>query len=405
METVQLSPQMLKKRKFLIFLPIVIIPFITILFDLFKGRSDSPAADPKQTGFNLSLPNAKEDVNEPHDKLGYYALAAADSAKLKEWIKNDPGYQTQHGVSEQYGVRGLNTSLYGKSENDNSNLIYQRLNQLNRELDDAKNGTPSGTSSTRRSVGSSNADIDRLDQMMTMMGQPQEEDPEMRQLNGMLEKILDIQHPQRVQEKIRNAQDIRSGSALHVRSKGPEQLVSLLENGSSNTGTAGFFSEERPKVLQQVQNAVQAVVHENQTVTTGSTVKMRLLTEIYVDDILVPKDNFIYGVASLNGERLEIEIKTIRFNNSIYPVKLSLFDLDGLAGVRIPDAIGRSVAKESADQTMQGMSFGSLDPSWGMQAAGAGLEVAKSLVGRKMKLIKVTVKAGYKVLLRDESDK
>jgi len=44
----------------------------------------------------------------------------------------------------------------------------------------------------------------------------------------------------------------------------------------------------------------------------------------------------------------------------------------------------------------------SLDPSIGQQAASVGIEAAKGLFSKKAKLIKVTVKAGYKVLLMDK---
>jgi hypothetical protein len=54
---------------------------------------------------------------------------------------------------------------------------------------------------------------------------------------------------------------------------------------------------------------------------------------------------------------------------------------------------------------MQTIGLASLDPSWQAQAAGAGIEAAKTLVSRKVKLVKVTVKAGYQVLLRDEKQK
>ena len=76
-------------------------------------------------------------------------------------------------------------------------------------------------------------------------------------------------------------------------------------------------------------------------------------------------------------------------------------DLDGIAGIYIPGAITRDVAKQSTDQAIQSIRLASLDPSVGAQAASAGIQAAKSLIGRKVKLVKVTVKAGYRVLLRD----
>jgi hypothetical protein len=79
--------------------------------------------------------------------------------------------------------------------------------------------------------------------------------------------------------------------------------------------------------------------------------------------------------------------------------------MDGLTGIYIPGAINRDVAKASADRSMQTLGVANLDDSWGAQAAGVGIEAAKSLLSKKVKLIKVAVKAGYQVLLRDEKQK
>jgi hypothetical protein len=63
------------------------------------------------------------------------------------------------------------------------------------------------------------------------------------------------------------------------------------------------------------------------------------------------------------------------------------------------------VAKSSADRSVQTLGVTTLSDSWGAQAAGAGIEAAKGLFSRKVKLIKVTLKAGYSILLRDEKQK
>ncbi|WP_313262654.1 conjugative transposon protein TraM, partial [Sphingobacterium multivorum] len=54
---------------------------------------------------------------------------------------------------------------------------------------------------------------------------------------------------------------------------------------------------------------------------------------------------------------------------------------------------------------LQTFGMTSLDPSFGAQAAGAGIEAVKSLVRKKVKLVKVAVKSGYRLLLRDEKQK
>jgi len=102
---------------------------------------------------------------------------------------------------------------------------------------------------------------------------------------------------------------------------------------------------------------------------------------------------------------LDIEIGNIRYQNSLFPVQLSVYDMDGMSGIYIPGAITRDVAKQSADRTIQGIGLTTIDPSLGAQAASAGIEAARNMISKKVKLVKVTVKAGYQVLLRDEKQK
>jgi len=79
--------------------------------------------------------------------------------------------------------------------------------------------------------------------------------------------------------------------------------------------------------------------------------------------------------------------------------------MDGQEGIFVPGSINRTVAKESANKTISGMDPTLIDPSIGAQAASAGIETAKTLIGKKVKLVKVTVTSGYKVLLRNTKDK
>jgi conjugative transposon TraM protein len=105
----------------------------------------------------------------------------------------------------------------------------------------------------------------------------------------------------------------------------------------------------------------------------------------------------------LNGERLEVEINSIRCNNSLYPVKLAIYDMDGLPGIYVPGAITRDVAKQSADNPLQLMELNALDPSLKAQATATGINAVKNLLSKKAKLVKVTVKAGYRVLLKQKN--
>jgi len=61
------------------------------------------------------------------------------------------------------------------------------------------------------------------------------------------------------------------------------------------------------------------------------------------------------------------------------------------------------VAKQSADNSLQLMELSTMDPSFKAQAATAGIGAAKSFLSKKVKQVKVMVKAGYKVLLKDKN--
>ena len=135
------------------------------------------------------------------------------------------------------------------------------------------------------------------------------------------------------------------------------------------------------------------------------TLKLRLLQEVFVNGQLIPQGSFVFGYATFEKERLKVNIGSIQFQNHLYPVALTVFDMDGLEGINIPGSSGREVVKQSADQGIQSVGGLSFDPSLKAQAAAAGLNVAKNLFSKKVKQVRVTVKAGYMDLLKDENDK
>src|SRR5258708_5016668 len=75
--------------------------------------------------------------------------------------------------------------------------------------------------------------------------------------------------------------------------------------------------------------------------------------------------------------------------------------MDGIPGIRIAGLISRDVAKASADESVSGLTLATIDPSLGAQAANAGVQAAKSFFSRRVRLTRVSVRAGYQVLLRN----
>lgn len=372
-----------QKRKLLLVLPVLVIPFMTVAFWALGGGKGNAATQANESmGLNMSLPEAKLKDENLLDKLGFYDKAARDSAKRSEWLRSDPSFKPAELSIPPFDQK-LNTSVYEKPLNDPEEQLMQRINQLQSEM-----AKPTAYSAPVQPSANFGSEVDRLEQLMQLMSKGNTEDPEMKQLESTLDKIMDIQHPERVKEK-----------QISETPKEPALFVTTTNDTIAN----GFYSLDNSAVSNEG-NAITAVVHENQILVNGAVVKLRLQQDIFISNQKIPAGNFIFGTASLDGERLNVEISSIRTGNNLYPVKLELYDMDGLAGIYIPGAITRDVAKQSADNSLQLMEMTSMDPSLKAQATAAGISTAKSLLSRKVKLVKVMVKAGYKVLLHNKNN-
>lgn len=427
MEKKTITIKELKQRKMLFMLPIIVLPFLTMLFWTLGGGNGIAAVNitEDKRGFNIALPDPKFKEDSELDKMSYYDQAAIDSLKLEEQIKKDPNYSItgfspdSQLVSNQLesdpvmfrkGKTALNTnSLRGETEQK----MYQKLEALQRAISEPpksiNNDQDMREFEYKNSTGTESQEMKNLEQMMSAMNTPSEPDPELKQLGGMLENILDIQHPERVQEKLRQTSINQKGKVFAVSRKEDDQnIASLLSTDRNQRRTVqsnSFYSLDEIAVSDQVQNALEAVIHETQSIVNGSIVKLRLTNDVFINGTLIPRNNFVFGTASLKGERLEVKISTIKFNSSIFPVELSVYDMDGIDGIYIPGTINRDVAKASADRSMQSIGIEGLSDSWGSQAASVGVEAAKTLLSKKVKLIRVVLKAGYHVLLYDEKEK
>jgi len=404
-------------------LPVLIIPFVTMGFWALgggQGQTKNNLADTNK-GLNLQLPDANLKDDKNADKLSFYNEADADSLKRDELLRNDPYYKdsiisrrntlmsdTGNLLSTAPLYSGLNQSPYNKTADANEQRIYQKINEINKQINQPENGTQTNSNPNQPTINNDSNEqfsneVDRLQDMMQQMNGSPEADPEMQQLNGTLEKILDIQHPDRIKEKLKKKSLKSKEQVFIVNKEFVKNNISLLDTGKSKRNAENKFFGLEEDADSEEQNTVEAVVHQTQTLVNGAVVKMRLLNDIYLNGSLVKKGNFVFGIAELNDERLEININSVRNNNSLFPVKLEVFDMDGLAGIYIPGAISRDVAKQSTDNGLQLLELTSMDPSFKAQAAATGINAAKSLLSKKVKQVKVLVKAGYKVLLRDKS--
>lgn len=413
----QHTPAFLKERKFLVMMPLLILPFLTMAFWALGGGKQSASAFESSgpQGLNATLPQAQFKDQKAQDKMEVYQTVKTDSASA-----------TNSGVSESF-VRsmGLDAAKAGHKDSitqrSTANLtggptsadvneakIQAKLAAINQQINQPEPADYSGGASTQQS----NADVKRLELMMKAMNSNGGgNDPEMKQLTQMLQQINDIQNPGNANSRLRN-QSLKNHERVY-----PVMAASDDDDDNSASGNmqvsyasyndGGGKSKKHigSKAAEAAGNTIQAVVHEDQTLVSGAVIKLRLLDGIYVNGKMIPKGSFVYGTCALNNERLDIKIASIRYLNNILPVALSVYDLDGMEGLYVPGSIGRDAAKNGVGDAVQSMQLMSMDQSVGTQAASAGVEAAKGLFNHKVKQIKVKVKAGYQVLLKDSNDR
>ena len=151
-------------------------------------------------------------------------------------------------------------------------------------------------------------------------------------------------------------------------------------------------------------NSIRVCVDEDQTLTGGDRVRLRLMEPVSAGGRTLEAGSLLYGVASIDGQRLGIGVESIEHGGEIIPVELTAYDLDGGEGLYIPDSKERTAARDAAASIGTGLgtsiSF----------ARSAGQQVAMDLVrgamtggtqylASKLREVRVSVKAGHQLLL------
>lgn len=443
MENKKHSQQFLRKRKFLLVLPFLVLPFITMFFWALgggKGNNVEAQSISKQTGLNLKLPDAKLKSDKGFDKLSFYKQAALDSQKIfKErkldpyWNKyslsnktdEDPFHLSESKLNSNHHINeGLPTLLNSnKHIGDKEAKIYSKIQQLKAQLNKASqkskaiNFDNTNNLQVSQHSYSTSKDINRLEEMMQAMKQNAGEDVEVKQLDNVLNKILAIQHPESINDTIAKASQL-PGNTYKVSVKEDWVNVSLLKSNQlsnfNDTILPATLVEEHSSFyslndaafdITDHANIIRAIVPETQTIVTGSTIKLLLSSTVIVKGLTIREGTYIYGKASLTNERLKINVTSIQYEGNILPVSLEVYDLDGIAGIYVPGSISSDVAKQSTDQAVGSIGLTTVDPSLAAQATSAGIQAAKTLIGKKVKLVKVTITAGYQILLKDNTRK
>ena len=138
--------------------------------------------------------------------------------------------------------------------------------------------------------------------------------------------------------------------------------------------------------------------------TDGKEVPLRLTEPMRAGGVLIPANTVLTGTARIDGERMMITVSAVQYRGSVIPVELLVYDMDGGEGISVPASDEISAVKGIAANAGSGLrsSITITDDAGTQLLSDLGRSVIQGTaqyVGQKMRQVRVTLKAGYRVLL------
>ena len=404
----ELTPQQVQQRRKMIVFPLMFLAFAGCMYLIFAPSGKEDVNVESVGGFNADIPLPAED-GIIADKQAAYEQAMMNR-KRKEKIQSlqDFGFTTEEeagetkpeidlipeeedvqprragGASSANAYRDINHQLSTFYEtpvvDEEKEDLKRQVAELTDRLQQQQNTTP--TADDQMALLEKSYEL----AARYMNGGQVAQVP----VTGSIERKPDAVAVQAVRETTVSGLQQPMSDADFIRA------YSQPRNYGFNTAVGTGYAMGK--------NTVAACIHQDQTLTDGQAVKLRLLEPMQAGNIVVPKNTLVAGTAKVQGERLDILVSSIEYAGNIIPVELAVFDTDGQKGLSVPSSMEQEAFNEAMANIGSGLGTSiSFAQSAGQQVA---MDVTRGLLqgtsgylAKKFRTVKVKLKAGYKVML------
>ena len=404
----ELTPQQVQQRRKMIVFPLMFLAFAGCMYLIFAPAEKEDVNVESVGGFNADIPLPAED-GIIADKQAAYEQAMMNR-KRKEKIQSlqDFGFTTEEeagetkpeidlipeeedvqprragGASSANAYRDINHQLSTFYEtpvvDEEKEELKRQVAELTDRLQQQQNATP--TADDQMALLEKSYEL----AARYMNGGQVAQVP----VTGSIERKPDAVAVQAVRETTVSGLQQPMSDADFIRA------YSQPRNYGFNTAVGTGYAMGK--------NTVAACIHQDQTLTDGQAVKLRLLEPMQAGNIVVPKNTLVAGTAKVQGERLDILVSSIEYAGNIIPVELAVFDTDGQKGLSVPSSMEQEAFNEAMANIGSGLGTSiSFAQSAGQQVA---MDVTRGLLqgtsgylAKKFRTVKVKLKAGYKVML------
>ena len=410
-------------KKILVYGGMVMLCLVSFYF-IFKPSKEQVQAEQQKVGFNAELPDPRGAGIEA-DKIAAYEL---EDMRVKQEQKmrtledftamtTDDEEEEVVEIPEEPRYTGGGSS-YRSGSSSRSNSFSSSTSAYN-----DINATLGSFYEEPREDPEKEALKAELEELKQSMAQQQNSQPTYADQVALLEKSYELAAkymPSNTAATSEGAAEevestTRSGKAKaqpvgHVTTPVVSALAQPVSDSAmiarlSQSAGGGFHTAVGEAPAETSRNTIKACVHGDQTITSGQSVRLRLLEAMRVGKYVLPRNTLITGEGSIKGERLDIEIFQVEHNGTIIPVELTVHDNDGQAGIFIPGSMEASAAKEMAANLGQnlGTSISITNQSAGDQLlseVGRGaIQGVSQYISKKMREEKVHLKSGYTLML------
>lgn len=406
----QLTPRQIQQRKKMLVYPLLFVVFGVCMYIIFAPAYKDTLEDETVNGYNVEIPSPRlDEITEDENKISTYE-AEIQKRRNEEKVKTLEDY-----AFLLQGEKGEPENLFGEPEKtkepdskmQSSVSTYQKMNREMQSFYQPDNDKE------RREKADLERQVEELkEQLQASTSQPDQYEV-MEQSYKMAAKYL---NPVSVQPQSSTPVQNNHNEDNYVTVEPErENVISMLGEISDSAfiesfkgkRNLGFNTVGTDKLIQR--NTIKACIDSDQVLlfgeSTGSQkVQLRLLENIRVGDLVIPRNTLIAGIAKLSAERIGIVVNSIKYMGNIIPVSLKVHDTDGLEGLNCPGSVERNTAKD-----IGGNIGGSVGTSINL-GSNAGEQVVADVsrsviqgvtnyIGKKIKMVKVSLKANYNVLI------
>ena len=413
----ELTPQQVQQRRKMIVFPLMFLAFAGCMYLIFAPSGKEDVNVESVGGFNANIPLPAEDGIIADKQKAYEQAMISRKQQDKIQSLQDFGFTGDDETEEPQAEIDLMPEEEPKSQRGGgASYSANAYRDINRQL---------STFYETPAVDEEKEDLKRqVAELTDRLQQQQNATPTADDQMALLEKSYELA------AKYMNdgGQNRERGQIAQIPTAGQngggigtpaipvqairETTVSGLQQPMSDADFIRAYSQPRNYGFNTAggtgyamgRNTIAACIHQDQTLTDGQAVKLRLLEPVQAGNIVVPKNTLVAGTAKVQGERLDILVSSIEYAGNIIPVELAVFDTDGQKGLSVPSSMEQEAFNEAMANIGSGLGTSiSFARSAGQQVA---MDVTRGLLqgtsgylAKKFRTVKVKLKAGYKVML------